>query len=78
MTENFGRYEIVEELGHGGMAVVYLGFDPLVKRQVAVKVMTSQFTADPKFQQRFQFEAQNHRCLRTRYYRAHLRFWAAK
>ncbi len=57
-TTRFGRYEIIDELGRGGMAVVYRAHDPYVKRDVAIKVLTSQLTADPKFQQRFEFEAQ--------------------
>lgn len=57
-AERFGRYEIINELGRGGMAVVYRAHDPFVKRDVAIKVLTSQFTADQKFQQRFEFEAQ--------------------
>lgn len=56
--EKFGRYEIVKELGRGGMAVVYLGYDPLIKRQVAIKVLTSQLTVDPNFEERFRREAE--------------------
>lgn len=56
--ESIGRYEVVRELGHGGMATVYLGRDPLMKRQVAVKVLPVQFTFDPQFRQRFQREAE--------------------
>ncbi len=56
--EKFGRYEIVKELGRGGMAVVYLGFDPLIKRQIAIKVLTNQSTADPHFEERFRREAE--------------------
>ena len=55
---NIGRYEIVQELGQGGMAMVYLARDPLIKRQVAVKVLPRQFTFDPQFRARFQREAE--------------------
>ncbi len=53
-----GRYEIEEELGQGGMAVVYLAYDPYVKRHVAVKVLAYQLTTDEVFQEYFQREAE--------------------
>lgn len=56
--EKIGRYEIVRELGRGGMAVVYLAQDPFMKRQVAVKVLPRQFTFDEQFRARFEREAQ--------------------
>ncbi|MDX8376619.1 MAG: serine/threonine-protein kinase [Mariprofundales bacterium] len=34
-----GRYEIIKELGKGAMGVVYLGLDPKINRQVAIKTM---------------------------------------
>lgn len=55
---NIGRYEVIEELGQGGMAIVYLARDPYIKRQVAVKVLPRQFTFDPEFRTRFQREAE--------------------
>ena len=58
MAETISRYEIVRELGRGGMAIVYLARDPLMDRQVAVKVLPRQFTFDPGFRSRFQREAQ--------------------
>jgi serine/threonine protein kinase len=59
MTERIGRYEIVKQLGRGGMAAVYLGHDPLIKRDVAIKVMFAQLMAsDPTFFDRFQNEAE--------------------
>src|SRR3989304_1924561 len=56
--QRIGRYEIERELGRGGMAIVYLARDPLIKRQVAVKVLPRQFTFDPQFRARFQREAE--------------------
>lgn len=55
---NIGRYEVIQELGQGGMAIVYLARDPYIKRQVAVKVLPRQFTFDPEFRGRFQREAE--------------------
>ncbi|MBN1312892.1 MAG: serine/threonine protein kinase [Anaerolineae bacterium] len=53
-----GRYEIISELGRGGMAVVYLARDPLMKREVAVKVLPRQFTFSEQFRARFRREAE--------------------
>jgi serine/threonine protein kinase len=53
-----GRYEIERKLGQGGMASVFLGRDPFMKRQVAIKVLPREFTADPQFRARFQREAE--------------------
>ena len=36
---SIGRYKIIEELGHGGFAEVYRGFDPSMGRPVAIKVL---------------------------------------
>jgi serine/threonine-protein kinase len=58
LTMNIGRYEVLQELGQGGMAIVYLARDPLIKRQVAIKVLPRQFTFDPQFKTRFQREAE--------------------
>ncbi len=55
---NIGRYEIIQQLGQGGMAIVYLARDPLINRQVAIKVLPRQFTFDPQFRSRFQREAE--------------------
>jgi hypothetical protein len=57
-TQKIGRYDIVRELGRGGMAIVYLGYDPNIKRQVAIKLLPRQFTFDPQFRARFQREAE--------------------
>ncbi len=55
-VDKLGRYEIKKELARGGMATVYIAYDPVTKRNVAVKVLPPQFTHDPKFYDRFQIE----------------------
>ena len=51
------RYELVEQVGQGGMAVTYRGRDLLLGRSVAVKVLRPQFSNDPQFVERFRREA---------------------
>jgi len=53
-----GRYEIRGELGRGGMATVMRAYDPMFKREVAVKVLPREFLHDPAFRARFEREAQ--------------------
>ncbi len=56
--EQIGRYEIKSELGRGGMATVYRGYDPRFEREVAVKVLPPELLhADPQFRVRFEREA---------------------
>ena len=58
MTEHrLGRYEIISELGIGGMGKVYHARDPRFKRDVAVKVLPREFMHDPQFGARFEREA---------------------
>ena len=54
-----GPYQIVEQLGRGGMAAVYKAFHPSLDRYVAIKAMYLAFTEDPGFLARFQREAQS-------------------
>jgi len=56
--QKIGRYEIKSELGRGGMATVYRGYDPRFQREVAVKVLPREFLHDPSFRARFEREAQ--------------------
>ena len=51
-----GRYQLVEKLGQGGMGVVYRGFDPLLQRVVAVKLIGT-IEANAEVKERFFREA---------------------
>ena len=51
------RYQIIKNIGEGGMANVYLALDTILNRQVAVKVLRGDLADDEKFVRRFQREA---------------------
>ena len=53
-----GRYELLEKIGDGGMAVVYKGKDKLLNRFVAVKILRPEFTKDATFVENFKRESQ--------------------
>mgnify|MGYP006356808191 FL=1 len=52
-----GQYQIIEQIGMGGMATVYKAYQPSMDRNVAVKVLPGQLAQSPEFTQRFQQEA---------------------
>lgn len=52
-----GRYRVIRRIGAGGMAVVYLGHDLLLNREVAIKALHPQLAADVGFRARFDREA---------------------
>ncbi|MBR5260749.1 MAG: Stk1 family PASTA domain-containing Ser/Thr kinase [Oscillospiraceae bacterium] len=52
------RYEILEVIGQGGMAVVYKAKCHLLNRYVAIKILRDDMAADTEFKERFQKEAQ--------------------
>lgn len=51
------RYQIIKAIGEGGMANVYLAYDTILDRNVAVKVLRGDLAGDEKFVRRFQREA---------------------
>ena len=53
------RYEIRKLIGEGGMANVYLGYDTILERDVAIKVLRGDLADDEKFVRRFRREAQS-------------------
>ena len=53
-----GRYELLERIGEGGMAVVFKGRDRLLGRMVAVKILKPEYTKDQVFVESFRKESQ--------------------
>ena len=51
------RYEIIKNIGEGGMANVFLAMDTILNREVAIKVLRGDLAGDEKFVRRFQREA---------------------
>jgi serine/threonine protein kinase len=55
---HIGRYEVVSELGRGGMGIVYKAKDPRLERLVAIKVLPSEWSLERTARDRFLREAQ--------------------
>jgi len=53
--ETIGKYEVIEQVAVGGFGVIYKGWDPFIKRTVAIKMCA---TPDEEVRQRFQQEAE--------------------
>lgn len=50
-----GRYEVLKRVGSGGMADVYMAKDHKLNRNVAVKVLKSEYVEDEKFLKKFEW-----------------------
>ena len=50
---SLGKYEIHAEIGRGGMGAVYKGYDPLLERYLAVKVLAPHLVWEREFVERF-------------------------
>jgi eukaryotic-like serine/threonine-protein kinase len=59
VLKKLGKYELLGELGHGAMGVVYRARDPIINRLVALKTITTGVADDPALLQRFYREAQS-------------------
>jgi TonB family protein len=59
VAQKFGKYEIIGELGQGGMGVVYKARDPAIGRLVALKTLTPELLSDPELLRRFYREARS-------------------
>lgn len=57
MSREVGRYQILEQIGQGGMATVYKAYDPKIDRTLAIKALREERCADAEYRQRFLREA---------------------
>ena len=55
--QRIGRYEVLEQIGRGGMAAVYRAYDQSTDQFVAIKVVAPHLSEDPNFEHRFRLEA---------------------
>ena len=58
ISATIGRYHIIQELGRGGMGIVYKGHDPILDRPVAIKILSQQLVQNAEAKDRFIREAQ--------------------
>lgn len=55
--KTIGQYQIIEQIGKGGMATIFKAYQPSIDRYVAIKVLPQEFARDPNFVKRFAQEA---------------------
>lgn len=55
--EVLGSFKIVEKIGEGGMGAVYRGFDEMLEREVAIKMLRPELASQPEVVERFRTEA---------------------
>ncbi len=57
MIETLGRYRLQDELGRGAMSIIYRGYDPHIKRVLAIKTLRPEYAEHQAFRHRFVSEA---------------------
>src|SRR5881628_2903175 len=58
-SSKIGHFNLLEEIGHGGMGTIHRAFDPTLNREVAIKVLKDNLARDPQFLDEFLNEARN-------------------
>ncbi|MCH7679138.1 serine/threonine protein kinase [candidate division KSB1 bacterium] len=57
--KKIGKFKIIEEIGKGGMGIVYKALDPFIDREVAIKVIIEKELGLPEVKERFHREARS-------------------